>query len=72
MEKSIVNNLSLEKELKVVQSNVAEMEAKLKKKKKKLRSSELLIKESLQKSDKVVAQRMVAEKRASLVEERAH
>lgn len=49
---------------------MAKMEAKLKKKKKKLRSVEALIKESLQKSDEALAQKSAAEKRAELAEEK--
>lgn len=50
---------------------MAEMEAKLKKKKK-LCSLEILIKECMKKSDEALAQKVVVEKRAVLAEEEAH
>lgn len=71
LEKCLAANLSMEKDLKLAQNKVAELEAKLKKKKKKLYSSELLIKESLQKSDEALARRTTAEKRAELAEKKA-
>lgn len=72
LEKSIVDNLSLEKELKVTQNKMVETEAKLRKKKKKLHLSEVPMKELMWKSDEVLAQKAITEERAMLAEERAH
>lgn len=72
LEKSITDNSSLEKELKLMQNKVAETEDKLRKKKKKLHSSEVLMKELMRKFNEALAQKIVVEGRAVLAEEKSY